>query len=91
MKQVPLPPLERGTQLNSEPLPEGAPTGAPPKKRGIFRRTLPRREMARRLSSAVDGRQEHSARGIVHWRPHRPERAPGRCGTLGSRPRTRAT
>ena len=39
MKQVPLPPLERGTQLNSEPLPEGAPTGAPPKKRGIFRRT----------------------------------------------------
>ena len=39
MKQVPLPPLKRGTPLNSEPLPEGAATGAPPKKRGIFRRT----------------------------------------------------
>ena len=39
MKQVPLPSLGRRTARGSEPLPEGAPTSAPPKKRGIFRRT----------------------------------------------------
>ena len=39
MKQVPLPPLGRGTPLPSEPLPEHGTTGAPPKKGGIFRRT----------------------------------------------------
>ena len=39
MKQVPLSPLGRGTSLEAEPLQDNAPAGAPPKKRGIFRRT----------------------------------------------------